>query len=180
MTAVARSRRGHVGGRLPTSLHSVMTGGATARRHPEVPKGRAGPTHHPMAAVARHGCRNMGRRLSLNRTVVMTLRAGARRNAIMGKESRFPVRGSVTAITIHRGGQVIRGLKCRHDPSTRRMALHTLRRRSTKDALQVTALTLDLRMAAGQGKACCAMIDFDICTVAPLCRHPTRQDKARQ
>lgn len=60
------------------------------------------------------------------------------------------------------------------------MALHTLCRRSTKDALQVTALTLDLRMAAGQGKSRCAMIDFYIRTVAPLCLCPARLHKARQ
>ncbi|MEC4890390.1 MAG: hypothetical protein RI101_10055 [Nitrospira sp.] len=44
----------------------------------------------------------------------------------------------------------------------------------------MTALTLDLRMAAGQGKSRCAMIDFYIRTVAPLCLCPARLHKARQ
>jgi hypothetical protein len=42
------------------------------------------------------------------------------------------------------------------------MALHTLRRRASKDALQVAPLARDLRMAAAELKTGAAVIDFDV------------------
>jgi hypothetical protein len=44
------------------------------------------------------------------------------------------------------------------------MALHTLSRCSSKNALQVTPLTHDLRMAAAEREAGAAVVDFDIGT----------------
>jgi hypothetical protein len=48
------------------------------------------------------------------------------------------------------------------------VALHTLRRRSSKNALQVAPLTYDLRMAAAEREASAAVIDFNICADTPL------------
>lgn len=48
------------------------------------------------------------------------------------------------------------------------MALHALRRRSSKNALQVAPLAHDLRMAAAEREAGAAVIDFNICADTPL------------
>lgn len=44
------------------------------------------------------------------------------------------------------------------------MALHTLRRRSSKNALQVAPLAHDLRVAAAEREAGATVIEFDIGT----------------
>ena len=52
------------------------------------------------------------------------------------------------------------------------MALHTLRRRSSKNALQVAPFAYDLRVAAAEREAGAAVIDLDIgtaCTTLGLC-----------
>ena len=46
--------------------------------------------------------------------------------------------------------------------------MHTLRRRSSKNALQVAPLAHDLRVAAAEREAGAAVIDFDICADTPL------------
>jgi hypothetical protein len=45
------------------------------------------------------------------------------------------------------------------------MALHTLRRRSAKYALQVAPLAHDLRMASAEREAGTVVVDFDIGTI---------------
>ena len=59
------------------------------------------------------------------------------------------------------------------------MALHTLRGGSSKDALNVTALTIDLSMAAGEREAGGAVIDFNIRTDTSLGRHGIRHEQHR-
>jgi len=48
------------------------------------------------------------------------------------------------------------------------MALHTLRRRSSKNALQVAPFAYDLRVAAAEREAGAAVIDLDIGTTRTI------------
>jgi len=48
------------------------------------------------------------------------------------------------------------------------MALHTLRRRSSKYALHVASFTHDLRVATGEREAGAAVIDFDVGTTRTI------------
>jgi hypothetical protein len=57
------------------------------------------------------------------------------------------------------------------------MTLHTLRRRSSKNALQVASLAHDLRMAAAEREAGAGVIDFHIGTI--LGRYLARQHEAK-
>ena len=53
----------------------------------------------------------------------------------MGKERGRPICRPMAAATIDRGRQVVRRLKGGDDSSAGRVALHTLRRRSSENAL---------------------------------------------
>ena len=57
------------------------------------------------------------------------------------------------------------------------MALHALRRRSSKNALQVAPLAHDLRMAAAEREAGAAVIDFNICADTPLGKSDIRHQQ---
>jgi hypothetical protein len=60
------------------------------------------------------------------------------------------------------------------------MTLHTLRRRSSKYALQVASLAHDLRMAADEREAGAAVIDFHIGTIGTiLAPYLARQHEAK-
>jgi hypothetical protein len=59
------------------------------------------------------------------------------------------------------------------------VALHTLRRRSSKNALQVAPLTHDLRMTAAEREASAAVIDFNICADTPLGKSGIRRQQSR-
>jgi hypothetical protein len=59
------------------------------------------------------------------------------------------------------------------------MALHTLRRCSSKNALQVAPLARDLRMAAAERKTSAAVIDFDIRADTSLSRSGIRHQQRR-
>jgi hypothetical protein len=59
------------------------------------------------------------------------------------------------------------------------VALHTLRRRSSENALQVAPLTHDLRMAAAEREASAAVIDFNICADTPLGKSGIRHQQGR-
>jgi hypothetical protein len=48
------------------------------------------------------------------------------------------------------------------------MTLHTLRRRSSKDPLQVASLARDLRVAAAEREASAAVVDFNIGTISTI------------
>ena len=91
----------------------------------------------------------------------MAFRTGPRQNPVVCKEGRSPARGPVTAAAVDRGGQVVRRLKCSHDSPAGRMTLHTLRRRSSKDSLQVASLAHNLRVAAAEREAGTAVIEFE-------------------
>jgi hypothetical protein len=99
---------------------------------------------------------------------VMTLRTTAWHNSVVCKKCGLPIGRSVTTITIDGGWNVIRGFKRGRHPPARRVALKTLRGCSPKDALQMAALALDLRMTAGERKAGGIVIDFDVRAVASL------------
>jgi hypothetical protein len=57
------------------------------------------------------------------------------------------------------------------------MTSHTLRRRSSENALQVASLAHDLRMTAAERKAGAGVIDFHIGTI--LGRYLARQHEAK-
>ena len=59
------------------------------------------------------------------------------------------------------------------------MALHALRRRSSKNALQVAPLAHDLRMAAAEREAGAAVIDFNIRADTSLGRSGIRHQQHR-
>jgi hypothetical protein len=57
------------------------------------------------------------------------------------------------------------------------MALHTLRGGSSKDALNVAALTIDLSMAAGERETGAAVIDFNVRAATSLSRRGIRHQQ---
>lgn len=59
------------------------------------------------------------------------------------------------------------------------MALHTLRRCSSENTLQVAPLTHDLRMAAAERETGTAVIDFNICADTPLGKNGIRRQQGR-
>ena len=59
------------------------------------------------------------------------------------------------------------------------MALHTLRRRAAKNALQVAPLTYHLRMAAAERETGAAVIDFDIRADTPLGKSGIRRQQSK-
>jgi len=60
------------------------------------------------------------------------------------------------------------------------MALHTLHRRSSKNALQVAPLAHDLRVTAAEREAGTAVIDFDVGTTRTiLSRNLARHHEAK-
>jgi hypothetical protein len=142
-------------------------------------EGCSRPANRPMAAVTGHGRRNMSSGLALCGTLIVASGAGSRGHAIVGKKRGGPICRPVTAVAVDRGGQVVRGLKGGHDSSARRMALHTLCRRSSKNALQVAPLTRDLRVAPAEREAGTAVIDFDIRADTPLGRSGIRHQQDR-
>ena len=145
-----------------------MTGRASAWHNSKMPEGKAGPGNSPMTIVAGHSRRNVRYGLSLRSTVVMTLRTTSWSYAIMGKKRGCPICRPVTAVTVDRGRQVVRRLKGGDDTSARRVALHTLRRRATKNTLYVASLTHNLSVSAAERKTGGTVIDFDIGTITSL------------
>jgi len=179
VTTIARLRRHQVVRWLSSGLDSVMTGRTGAPRDSNVLEGHAGPAHGPMAIVTRYGCRNMRGGFALHGDIVMTGRTGTRCHPVMGKERRFPICRPVAAVAVDRGRQVVRRLKCRYDSSAGRMALHTLRGGPPIDALKVTALTIDLGMAAAERETGAAMIDFYVRATASLGERGIRHQQHR-
>jgi hypothetical protein len=86
----------------------------------------------------------------------------------MGKEGRLPTGRPVATIAVDGGGQVVGRFERGYDSSAGRVALHTLRGCPAKDTLKVTALTLNLRMAAGEREASDIVINFDVRAVTSL------------
>lgn len=129
-----------------------------------------------MAVIACQRGRKMGRRLSLNDCIVMAPGAAARRNPVVCEEGRLPIGRAVAAVAIDRGWQVIRGLEGGDDSSARRVALHALRRRPSKHALNMTSLASDLRMPAGQLKSCRRMGKLDIAAAALRIAFPRKSN----
>ena len=112
LVATIAGCRGHdVVRGLSRGLDPVMTGRATAWRHPDVPKRRTDPRHRAMATIAGHRGGNMRRGFALYRAVVVTSGAGPGRHPVMRKEGGFPVCRAVTAAAVRRRRQVVRRLK---------------------------------------------------------------------
>jgi len=156
-----------------------MTGLTGASRNSNVLEGHAGPAHGPMTIVTRYGRRNMRGGFALHGDIVMACRTGTGCHPVMGKERRFPICRPVAAVAVDRCRQVVRWLKCRHDSSARRMALHTLRGGPPIDALKVTALTIDLGMTAAERETGAAVIDFNVRATTSLGKRGIRHQQQR-
>jgi hypothetical protein len=179
VAAVTRQGRRHVSSRFPAGLNPVMAGHAGAGCDPLMFEGRSRPTNRPMAAITGHGRRNMSSRLTYRNSLVMAFGAGSRSDTVMGKERRRPICRPVAAVTVDRGRQMVCRLKCGDDSSSWRMALHALRRRSSKYALQVASFTHDLRVATAERKAGAAVINFNVRAVTSLGRSGIRHQQHR-
>ena len=166
--------RGFSGG-----LDPIVTSRAGTGHNAKMFKGSSRPAHGPMAAIAGHGRWNMSSRLAYRGRLVMAFGTGSRSHAIVRKERGRPICRPVAAAAVDRSRQVVRRLKCRYDSSAGRMALHTLRGGAPKDALKVAALTIDLRMAAGEREAGAAVIDFNIRADTSLGRRGIRHQQQR-
>ena len=157
-----------------------MTGRTGAWRDSNVLEGHGGPAHGPVAIVAGYGRRDVLPGFALHGDIVVALRTGARRHPIMGKEGRFPIGCPMATITVHRRRQMVGRFERGHDSSAGRMALHTLRGGSPKDALKMAALTLDLGVAAAKLEAGAAVIEFDVGTTGTILgRCLARQHEAK-
>ena len=66
---------------------------------------------------------------------------------------------------------MVRRLKGGYDSAARRMALHTLRRRATKYALQMASLAHNLRMTAAELETGTTVIEFDVGTARTILGH---------
>ena len=132
-----------------------------------------------MTTVAGHGRRDVRHGFALHGDVVVALRTGARRHSVMGKEGRFPIGCAMATIAVHRRRQVAGRFERGHDSSAGRVALHTLRGGSPKDALKVTALTLDLGVAAAKLETGTAVIELDIRADTSLGRRGIRHQQHR-
>ena len=153
---------------LPAGLDPVVTGRTGTGGHPHVFERCARPSYSSMTTIAGHRGREMRRGLSLCGIIVMALRTTAWCNPIVSKEGWSPARGAVATVTVGRGRQVVRRLKGGYDSTAGRMALHTLRRRTSKYALQMASFAHDLRVAATEREAGAAVIEFDIGTARTI------------
>ena len=156
-----------------------MTGRTGAWRDSNVFEGSSRPAHGPMAAIAGHGRRNMSSRLACRDSLVVAFGTGSRSHAIVRKERGRPICCPVAAVAIDGGRYVIRRFERGHDSSAGRVALHTLRGGSPKDALKVAALTLDLGVAAAKLEAGTAVIELDIRAATSLGRRGIRHQQHR-
>ena len=164
---------------LSRGLDPVMAGRTGARFDTKVPEGYAGPGNSPVAIVTRHRRRDVRSGFPLHHVVVVACRATSWRYTIMSKEGRPPIGRAMATITVHCRRQMVDRLERGDDSPAGRMALHTLRGGSPKNALQVTPLANHLRVASGERKAGAAVIDSDVRAIRPLGRHGIRHQQHR-
>ena len=131
-------------------------------------EGSPRPANRSMAAVTGHGRRNMSSRFAYRGSLVMAFGTGSRSHAVVRKKCGCPICRSVTAAAIDRGRQMVCRLKGGYDSTAGGMALRTLRRRSSKNALHVAPLAYNLCVAACEREAGAAMIEFDVGATRPI------------
>ena len=166
--------------RFPGGLNPVMAGHAGTGCNSRVLEGCSRPANRPMAAVTGHGRRNMSGGLTLRGTLIVASGACSRSHAVVRKKRGCPICRPVAAVAVDRGRQVVRGLKGGDDSPPWRMALHALRRRSSKYALQMASFTHDLRVATAEREAGTAVIEFDLGTTRTILgRNRVRQHEAK-
>jgi len=166
-----------VGRGLSRGLDPVMTGRTGARFDSKMPEGHAGPGNGPVAIVTGHRRLDVRSGFPLHHAVVVARRTTARRYAIMSKEGRLPIGRAMATITVHSRRQMIDRLDGGDDSTAGGVALHTLRGGSPEDALQVTPLAHNLRVAPAEREAGAAVIDSDIRTISPLGRRGIRHQQ---
>ena len=179
VAAVAGSGCHQMPSRLPTGLNPVMASHTGTGHDAKMFEGSSRPTHGPVTTVTGHSRWNMSRRLAARGRWVMAFGTGSRSHPIVRKERGGPIRRPMAAVAIDSSRYVTRWFERGHDSPAGRVTLHTLRGSSPKDTLQVAALTVDLRMAAGEWKAGAAVIDFNVRAAASLGRHIIRHQQHR-
>jgi len=168
-----------VGRGLSRGLDPVMTGRTGARFDSKVPEGQAGPGNSLVAIVTRHRRRDVRSGFPLHHVVVVARRTTSWRYTIVSKEGRLPIRRAMATITVHSRRQMVDRLDRGDDSPPGGVALHTLRGRPPKDALQVTPLAHNLRVAPAEREAGAAVIDSDIRAVRSLGRRSLRRHQHR-
>jgi hypothetical protein len=104
---------------------------------------------------------------------------GSRSHAVVRKKRRRPICRPMAAAAIDGGRYVIRRFERGHDSSAWGVALHTLRGGSPKDALQVTPLAHNLRVAPAERETGTTVIDFNACAATSLGRRRLRHQQHR-
>ena len=74
-------------------------------------EGCAGPANRSVATIATHGRWNVRARLALRSALIVALGARSWSHAIVRKKRWGPTRGSMTAVAVNRGRQVVRRFK---------------------------------------------------------------------
>jgi hypothetical protein len=179
MAGIARSSCRHVPGRFPRSLDTVVTSYTSTWPNSRMFEGRTSPANRSVTTVAGHGRRNMSRRLACHDCLVMAFGTGSRSDTVMGKKRRRPISRPMATAAVNHGREVVRRLKGGDDAPTGGVALHTLRRRAAKNALQMAPLTHNLRMAAAERETGAAVIDFDIRADTPLGKSGIRRQQGK-
>lgn len=164
---------------LSRSLDPVMTGRTGAWFDPQVPEGYAGPGNSPVAIVTRHRRLDVRSGFPLHHVVVVARRTTSRRYTIMSEEGWPPIGCAMATITVHCRRQMVDRLESGDDSSAGGMALHTLRRGSPKDALQVTPLAHHLGVAPAERETGTTMINSNVRAVTSLGRRRLRHHQHR-
>jgi hypothetical protein len=135
-----------------------------------MPEGHAGPGNSSVTIVTGHGRWDMRGRFPLHHVVVVARRTTSWHDTIMSEEGRFPIGGAVATITVHSRRQMVGRFERGDDSPAGRVALHTLRRGSPKNALHVTPLAHNLGVAAAEREAGAAVVDFNVRAATSLGR----------
>jgi hypothetical protein len=147
-----------------------MTGRAGARFDSQVPEGYAGPGDGSVAIVTGHRRRDVRSGFPLHHVVVVARRTTSWRYTIMSEEGWPPIGRTMATITVHCRRQMIDRLDSGDDSSAGGMTLHTLRGGSPKDALYVTPLAHNLRVAPAERETGTTMINPNVRSVTSLGR----------
>ena len=174
VTTITGQGGSYVGRGLSRSLDPVMAGRTGAGFDSQVPEGQASPGNSPVAIVTRHRRRDVRSGFPLHHVVVVACRTTSWRYTVMSKKGWSPIGRAMATITVHGCWKMVDRLERRDDSPTWGVALHTLRGGSSKDALQMTPLAHNLRVASTEREPGTAVIDFYARAATSLGKHGIR------